>query len=108
MLEKFENNFGTMYPIGKEVYWRVMRQHYSTLVKNASLFVFTDSTFNFASTKYNYYRYFIEMGLEKRYWVPTLVINNVMSIYDDVDTTDGVRVLDEYQIVEDILSTIHE
>lgn len=108
MLEKFENDFTKMYPLEPETYWRVMRQHVFMLDEKATELVIDTSKFNFAPTKYNYYRYFLENSIEMIYWVPLLVLNRVESIYDLVDEDKPFMVLSDFSIVDEIISTVHE
>lgn len=103
MLEKYESPQINMYPIDSDTYWRVMRQHKLELLKKAQ--PLENKSKYFPTTQYNYYRYFLENGVNAKYWVPMLIINDIESIYDNVD---GGRILlmpDTGQ-VEKIISSI--
>lgn len=108
MLEKFENNFDKMYPISPDNYWRVMRQHIFKLDELAIDYVFDTGKFKTAPTKYNYYRLFLEIELDRRYWIPILVLNRVESIYDELNYNKPFKVLSDFNFIEEVISTVHE
>ena len=103
MLEKFISPKINMYPIEAEIYWRIMRQHKLYLLSTATALISEENYFPIS--QYSYYRLFLDIGLESKYWVPTMVINDIDSIYDYIDPTIELYRVDSGQ-VERILSSI--
>ncbi len=105
MLEKFYSKRMEMYPLEEDVYWRVMRQHKLALI-DASQEITLDSGL-FVPSKYSYYRYFLNIELEARLWVPTMVASGITNIEDFVEVSQMILVPDISK-VESIISSVTE
>lgn len=103
MLEKFYSKRLDMYPLEEDVYWRVMRQHKLSLV-NVSQEITLDSGL-YIPSKYSYYRYFLNIELEARLWVPTMVASGINNIEDFV-LPNQVILVPDITSVESIISSV--
>lgn len=103
MLEKFYTKKMDMFPLEPEVYWRLMRQHKLPLIEASQDHVLPEGLFT--PSKYSYYRYFLNIELDAKLWVPTMVASSISSIEDYVEINQTIKIPD-ISVVESIISSV--
>lgn len=104
MLEKFYTKRMDMFPLEPDVYWRLMRQHKLSLIEASQEQVLTEGLFT--PSKYSFYRYFLNIELDAKLWIPTLVASGIDNIEDYVDINQVIKIPD-ISVVESIISSVN-
>lgn len=104
MLEKFYTKRMDMFPLEPDVYWRLMRQHKLSLIEASQEQVLTEGLFT--PSKYSFYRYFLNIELDAKLWIPTLVASGIDNIEDYVDINQVIKIPD-ISVVESIIASVN-
>lgn len=93
-----------MFPLEPDVYWRLMRQHKLSLIEASQEQVLTEGLFT--PSKYSFYRYFLNIELDAKLWIPTLVASGIDNIEDYVDINQVIKIPD-ISVVESIIASVN-
>lgn len=104
MLEKFYTKRMDMFPLEPDIYWRLMRQHKLSLIEASQEQVLTEGLFT--PSKYSFYRYFLNIELDAKLWIPTLVASGIDNIEDYVDINQVIKIPD-ISVVESIIASVN-
>lgn len=104
MLEKFYTKRMGMFPLEPDIYWRLMRQHKLSLIEASQEQVLTEGLFT--PSKYSFYRYFLNIELDAKLWIPTLVASGIDNIEDYVDINQVIKI-PNISVVESIIASVN-
>lgn len=92
-----------MYPLEPDILWGLMNRHKLVLRNSATLMDTSD--IYLPTSKYSYYRYFLKLGIEAKYWVAVMVTNDIGSLTEMTDNRKPLWMPD-LRLVEQIYTSV--